>query len=35
MDKPGYRLHELKGKLESHWAINVSGHWRIDFGQVA
>jgi len=31
MDKPGYRLHPLKGKLKNHWAINVSGNWRIVF----
>jgi proteic killer suppression protein len=31
MDKPGYRLHELKGKLEGHWAISVSCNWRIVF----
>ena len=31
MDKPGYRLHKLKGKLRGHWAINVSGSWRIVF----
>ena len=31
MNKPGYRLHELKGKLKGHWAINVSGNWRIIF----
>ena len=31
IDKPGYRLHELKGKLKSHWAITVSGNWRIVF----
>jgi proteic killer suppression protein len=31
IDKPGYRLHALKGKLKGHWAINVSGNWRIVF----
>ncbi len=31
IDKPGYRLHELKGKLKGHWAISVSGNWRIVF----
>lgn len=31
VDKPGYNLHELKGKLKGHWAINVSGNWRIVF----
>ncbi|MBL4820590.1 MAG: type II toxin-antitoxin system RelE/ParE family toxin [Gammaproteobacteria bacterium] len=31
IDKPGYQLHELKGKLKGHWAISVSGNWRIVF----
>jgi len=31
MDKPGYRLHELKGNMKGHWTINVSGNWRIVF----
>ena len=31
VDKPGYRLHALKGKLKGHWAVNVSGNWRIVF----
>ena len=31
MDLPGYRLHPLKGQLNGHWAINVSGNWRIVF----
>lgn len=31
IDKPGYRLHELKGKLKGYWAIDVSGNWRIVF----
>ncbi len=31
IDKPGYRLHGLKGKLKGHWAIDVSGNWRIVF----
>jgi proteic killer suppression protein len=31
IDKPGYRLHALKGKLKGYWAINVSGSWRIVF----
>ena len=29
--QPGYQLHELKGKLKGHWAISVSGNWRIVF----
>lgn len=31
MDKPGYRLHKLKGSKRNLWAINVSGNWRIVF----
>lgn len=31
MDKPGYRLHPLKGKKDGLWAINVTGNWRIVF----
>ena len=31
MDLPGYRLHALKEKLEQHWAIDISGNWRIVF----
>ncbi len=28
---PGWNLHRLKGKVKSHWAIKVSGNWRIVF----
>lgn len=31
MDRPGYRLHSLKGNLKGHWSIAVSGNWRIVF----
>lgn len=31
MNLPGFHLHELKGKLRGHWAIYVSGNWRIVF----
>lgn len=31
MDLPGWRLHELKGKLKGHWAITVNRNWRIVF----
>ena len=31
MDLPGFRLHQLKGKLEGLWAIDVSGNWRLTF----
>jgi proteic killer suppression protein len=29
--RPGYRLHELKGRLAGRYAIDVSGNWRIVF----
>jgi len=31
MDKPSYRLHELKGKLKTRYSITASGNWRITF----
>jgi toxin HigB-1 len=31
MDVPGFRLHPLKGTLKGHWAISVSGNWRVTF----
>lgn len=31
MNRPGYRLHPLHGKLDSFWAVNVSGNWRLVF----
>ena len=31
IDIPGYRLHQLKGKLKGVWSITVSGNWRITF----
>ena len=31
MDLPGYRLHKLKGEYEGHWAVDVSGNWRVTF----
>ncbi len=31
MDMPGFRLHPLKGKRKDHWAIDVSGNWRMTF----
>ena len=31
MDIPGYRLHELKGRLRGRWSISVSGNWRLTF----
>ena len=31
LDKPGYKLHPLKGKLKGFWSVRVSGNWRIVF----
>ena len=31
MDIPGWGLHSLKGKLKGHWAVTVSGNWRLTF----
>ncbi len=31
MDLPGFRLHRLKGDLKGHWAVSVSGNWRVTF----
>ncbi len=32
MDIPGWRLHPLKGlELRGHWAIRISGNWRLTF----
>ena len=31
MDLPGFRLHPLKGRLKGHFAVWVSGNWRITF----
>jgi proteic killer suppression protein len=31
MDIPGFRLHSLKGNRKDHWAIDVSGNWRMTF----
>lgn len=31
LDIPGFRLHRLKGRLQSHWSIWVSGNWRVTF----
>ena len=31
MDLPGWKLHRLKGKLAGHWAVTVSGNWRLTF----
>ena len=31
MDLPGFRLHPLAGDLKGHYAVSVSGNWRITF----
>lgn len=31
MNAPGWRLHRLTGSLKDHWAISVSGNWRLTF----
>jgi len=31
MDLPGFRLHPLKGALRGHFAVSVSGNWRVTF----
>jgi proteic killer suppression protein len=31
MALPGFRLHPLKGELAGHWAVSVSGNWRVTF----
>jgi proteic killer suppression protein len=31
MNAPGWRLHRLHGGLEKHWAVDVSGNWRLTF----
>jgi proteic killer suppression protein len=31
MNAPGWRLHPLRGQLEGHWSVAVSGNWRLTF----
>lgn len=31
MNLPGWKLHPLAGKLAGHWAVSVSGNWRLTF----
>lgn len=31
MRLPGLRLHALKGRLKGHYAVSVSGNWRVTF----
>jgi len=31
MNLPGWNLHPLKGDLKGHYAVRVSGNWRMTF----
>jgi len=31
MNLPGFRLHALSGELKGHYAVSVSGNWRVTF----
>lgn len=31
MNAPGWVLHPLKGPMKGHWAVRVSGNWRLTF----
>jgi len=31
MSIPGWNLHPLRGDLLGHWAVKVSGSWRMTF----
>ena len=31
MNKPGWNLHQLKGRKAGIWSIKVSGNWRLTF----
>ncbi len=31
MGLPGFRLHPLKGALKGHFAVSVTGNWRVTF----
>jgi toxin HigB-1 len=31
MNAPGNNLHSLRGDLQRHWAVAVSGNWRLTF----
>ena len=31
MATSGWNLHRLKGNLAEHWAVTVSGNWRLTF----
>jgi len=31
LNVPGWKLHPLKAELAGHWAVWVSGNWRMSF----
>ena len=31
MDLPGFGLHKMHGQFEGHYAVSVSGNWRVTF----
>jgi proteic killer suppression protein len=31
LNRPGFRLHPLKGRLAGHWSMTITGNWRIIF----
>jgi proteic killer suppression protein len=31
MNAPGWKLHRLAGELADHFAVSVSGNWRLTF----
>jgi proteic killer suppression protein len=31
MNAPGWQLHPLHGDMKNHWAVKVSGNWRLTF----
>jgi toxin HigB-1 len=31
MNLPGWRWHPLAGALRGHWAVSVSGNWRLTY----
>ena len=31
LDIPGFRTHQLSGKLADHWSVWVNGNWRVTF----
>ena len=31
MNAPGNDLHPLKGDLDGHWSVSISGNWRLTF----